>query len=607
MVERPSDLCQGMAQLSQNVKESMKPSVYQQAILDRLATHEDNLLIEATAGSGKTTTLTQIAKALPSQSRVLALCFNKSVSTTLQTRMPPNARCSTIHAEGYLILRTHWTGVEMDLKKDYVLYCDLFGKPVAASKSSQSIENWIEYQTYKLTRRFADLIRGLCIGSRSLEVLEKYVLRPRPNAALLDKNPELRRSSELQDQLTNLWGTAQEQAVSLVSASRKWRAHVSYTDMFDLPLFHDLYPPLPYDFILGDEVQDWNNAYAELVDRLATGKTQTPTPPPPPPVPVSNAFLAEVAQHVTASVSIPKAPPLPTRPPPQGSSQRPTVVRLVLVGDRNQAIYMFNGANPSSMDDLKVRFECTEMPLSVCYRCATSIVQEAQDIAGPSAIQARDGAPEGTVEYLDEEDMGEAIDSLKNGDMIICRYNAPLMKVAFRVIETGRRPVVRDGSMIKPILELATELHGKTDSEDVSIEDFQEALQQHRLDTIQRYEANGYDTESTEVVEYLDKWACLSYITSMPHMKTAHHVKQWLFELEQTESDTGVILSTIHRAKGLEANTVVYLGYDIPPPISLGLFPNSADHYRQETNLRYVATTRAISRLIHVKLQKRPK
>lgn len=53
--------------------------------------------VSALAGSGKTTLLKEIAKA-NSSSKILYLCFNKSVQEESSRRFPPNVECRTIHS-----------------------------------------------------------------------------------------------------------------------------------------------------------------------------------------------------------------------------------------------------------------------------------------------------------------------------------------------------------------------------------------------------------------------------------------------------------------------------------------------------------------------------
>jgi DNA helicase-2/ATP-dependent DNA helicase PcrA len=70
------------------------PSPLQQAILDAITTSNDSLLIQARAGSGKTSTLEMIANVLTGSACFLA--FNKAIATELSAKLPFPA--STYHA-----------------------------------------------------------------------------------------------------------------------------------------------------------------------------------------------------------------------------------------------------------------------------------------------------------------------------------------------------------------------------------------------------------------------------------------------------------------------------------------------------------------------------
>lgn len=52
--------------------------------------------------------------------------------------------------------------------------------------------------------------------------------------------------------------------------------------------------------------------------------------------------------------------------------------RLITVGDPNQAIYGFRGADSSAMEKLEEEFSMTKMNLSVSWRCSKAVVREAQ-------------------------------------------------------------------------------------------------------------------------------------------------------------------------------------------------------------------------------------
>ena len=49
--------------------------------------------------------------------------------------------------------------------------------------------------------------------------------------------------------------------------------------------------------------------------------------------------------------------------------------RFIFVGDRNQSIYGFNGADTEAIDRIKFNFTPKELPLSICYRCPEKIVR----------------------------------------------------------------------------------------------------------------------------------------------------------------------------------------------------------------------------------------
>ena len=57
-----------------------------------------SLLVVASAGSGKTTTIVEAAKLLPDWTTNRFLAFNKNIATELETRLPRNCVSSTFHS-----------------------------------------------------------------------------------------------------------------------------------------------------------------------------------------------------------------------------------------------------------------------------------------------------------------------------------------------------------------------------------------------------------------------------------------------------------------------------------------------------------------------------
>jgi hypothetical protein len=84
-----------------------KPSKYQQAIYDEIATGNGNLLIEAKAGSGKTHTIVEATKLLAPSASALFVAFNKHIAEELQRRVPKNVTACTLNSFGFRVLRSN--------------------------------------------------------------------------------------------------------------------------------------------------------------------------------------------------------------------------------------------------------------------------------------------------------------------------------------------------------------------------------------------------------------------------------------------------------------------------------------------------------------------
>lgn len=97
-------------------KSSFEPSPQQQSIFDELAKGLEfcdmpffNIIVDAKAGSGKTTTIVEGMRYIPREGlvppRVVFLAFNKSIADTLSRKCPAGVVCSTFHSLGFRALK----------------------------------------------------------------------------------------------------------------------------------------------------------------------------------------------------------------------------------------------------------------------------------------------------------------------------------------------------------------------------------------------------------------------------------------------------------------------------------------------------------------------
>jgi superfamily I DNA/RNA helicase len=85
----------------------IKLSTYQQAVIDWVQTHVDNvgsmaaLIVEAVAGSGKTFTIVKAAGLIPASAKSVFLAFNKKIADELGNKLPDHVESKTLNALGW--------------------------------------------------------------------------------------------------------------------------------------------------------------------------------------------------------------------------------------------------------------------------------------------------------------------------------------------------------------------------------------------------------------------------------------------------------------------------------------------------------------------------
>lgn len=84
---------------------SFSPSPEQLAFRAALESTKDNIILEAVAGSGKTTTIVWGTGFIPQGYSVRFLAFNKNIQRELASRLPHTVDCCTFHSVGYAAWR----------------------------------------------------------------------------------------------------------------------------------------------------------------------------------------------------------------------------------------------------------------------------------------------------------------------------------------------------------------------------------------------------------------------------------------------------------------------------------------------------------------------
>lgn len=357
---------------------------------------------------------------------------------------------------------------------------------------------------------------------------------------------------------------------------------IDFDDMVLFPLLKGVRVRYPFDLIMADEAQDLSPARQALIKKLLN---------------------------------------------PDGG-------RLVIVGDPAQAIYGFSGADAQATENLIQSMNMITCPLSVSWRCARKVVELAQKIvpnleAAPKAVegevrsqpvlrQCPDNAPDrechtcwgSGVEERDREHPDLDLpcntcngtgclpsleifleDLVPGQDAILCRNNAPLAPLAYKLIRAGISAKILGRKIGEGLITLCQRWEIKrTDA-------LERKLLDYRDREVSRAKLKGQDTKAEEVEDRVQTILEIIQEVNRRGHYDIQHVIQFIERLFADQTQGCVVLATYHKSKGQEWERVFLFEH-------YGRCPSKAARQEwqktQEANLAYVAFTRAKKTLVFV-------
>jgi superfamily I DNA/RNA helicase len=488
-----------------NEYRTMTPSKLQQAIFDFIPANTTNLIVNAVAGSGKTTTAVGIVNRMPASVRQFTrfMAFSKAIATELSTRLPVGTEASTLHSFGYRTCKR---------AQGYVPKTDVY-------KYRNYAERLLLESGYPDTE--AKQLSGIADDAINMVRLTLTDVQDGESWDAMLNHYDIQEFPELREITLR--------AISM-GIDRRWQ-DMDFTDMLWLPVKLG-YAFENVDTLIVDECQDLNNLQREFIRNVL------------------------------------------------GASGR-----LIAVGDPYQAIFGFAGATVDSVDRIRTEFDCATLPLSVCYRCPVTHLDMAREFV--SHILARDNASSGTILHSKNFDAG--MGAMLPGDLVMCRNNAPLVGLAFGLISQGKPVTLRDQDLVKQITNLAQRaVKGPGRSWSNLLDSLDGYVEQECAKLRQRKGTDG------RISALLDRTEALRIIAGNArsegyYIASGRDLDTYISRF-MGDAKGSVKLSTIHRAKGLEATRTHILGYgDLQP----AKYATAEWEKVQETNLQYVALTRA--------------
>lgn len=490
------------------VKFDFTPSKYQEKFFDFVQHGVGNAVIEASAGSGKSSTCVAAMKLIPKDQKCLFIAFNKSIADELNERLKSRSNCvaRTTHSLGFLMLRRNLgSDIEVDEYKYRKFVKNNIGSLTTASefiRTKQQAEEYIDNITMLIDfSRF-----NLAQSEKEInEIAQKYSI-----PVSFDECAITRKCLE--------WGKEHTETID-------------YTDMVWLPVELSLAPiGLTYDWVFFDEAQDASLCTIQL-------------------------FLKCIKRGG----------------------------RFVSVGDKNQSVNMFAGSSEDAFDFMKNYPNTTFFELPITYRCAKNIVAFANQLV-PNMF-AREGAPDGAIVQNCH------IKDIKEGDMVLCRSKAPLVKLYVKLLRKNVNCYIKGSDIGANLINELEKIDKEALNADLSGDGvFVQLWDKFFTERNKLIQTRGLDYDDATLSSYMmEKYDVINtlLILSEKH-KTKSDLIQHIREIFQEDSK-GVCLSTIHKAKGLEADNVYILCHStMPSKLAVRDWEKL-----QEQNLMYVAYTRA--------------
>lgn len=265
--------------------------------------------------------------------------------------------------------------------------------------------------------------------------------------------------------------------------------------------------------------------------------------------------------------------------------------KMLFVGDRAQSINGFCGADTESFQNIQVRLQAQEFVLPTCYRCPKTHIGLINKLYPEIPITPRDNAQPGTIEVISESSLwDESLDCrIRPGDLVIARCSNVLVDLHLKLI-TKNIPSNLVGSHLKQeLINLVEDISEQTGFKYQEFIGFAQSYLKSRQNLCEQNK-----TDPVIILQLEDKIKAVKAVYYHFKSESLSKLTSSITKLFGTEEEETVILSTVHRAKGMEAKRVY-----IAEPVALPLLWENQKLWQkqQEQNLLYVALSRSTDAL----------
>ncbi|MEE1964314.1 ATP-dependent helicase [Allomuricauda taeanensis] len=521
---------------------SFTPTPQQKQIFEFFQNGKGHGMIDAVAGSGKTTTIIKGIDYIDKNTSILFCAFNKKIQLEIhkKTIHNQNVIVRTTYALGLNILRHHFNSFRGKNPNSSKYYNIL-------NEKLKRLENSHDYANPSKFTNVFDLIRASYYSNKKrdepdvfyktflsnfyrLVDLSRFTLSYSKGKEKFKSLVE-KYSIDIDQEDSGLMELYQDLVEIAIDAGNK-QARIDgvfdFPDMIFLPCELKLRSPNKYDVLFVDECQDLSNAQLKTIRK----------------------YLAEGG-------------------------------RLFAVGDPFQSIYGFAGASPKSFDNIREIFQPKMFSLTNCFRCDKSIIDLAKEIRNDIETSSLSKGETLKIKFNQVSKLATET------DLILSRHNADLFETVFELLKMGVKcKILGKTEILKGLKDILPSKHFEDEAYYSNLIDNLEKLY-HSTESKMQDNPTNFEKlvslrDSINVIEtcYFNTTDC----------STLNELFDYIETLMDCEDEESVILSSIHRAKGLESNRVFIIGYENLPFKKEGM---KDWQLYQEKCLKYVAITRA--------------
>lgn len=255
---------------------------------------------------------------------------------------------------------------------------------------------------------------------------------------------------------------------------------------------------------------------------------------------------------------------------------------LIAVGDVNQSIMGFTGADINAMKNVKDLFLCSEYPMNETRRIPQEHVNEYLNPTFPD-IQIKSSKPGGVfIKGLSESLMMDSLINDKNA-FIISRNNSALVKPAYAMIKAGYNACILGMDISKKLVDLIIKNKGHNVSATF------ENIEKYLNGLYKQYETVKNKTWLNDLSDLFETIKAIG--------EGCESLDEILLKIDSLFSDkkSDFTFLTGHKSKGLEHENVYLYGLE-------SLYKNCKNdkEKEQEYNLHWVMSTRSLNKMVIV-------